>query len=457
MAAHSGPKIHTDNLLLALDGASNKFTGKNTNILADYPWTVGTGSATFFSQNGDGNSRLLDTNSFGATNVVWDVSNQDASSDADGGWNSSTFAVDQTKLYRFSVWVRRKTVGNGSFYLGVYGRNSSQTNFGVLNRSDGAVNTNPYFKASGWWGSANVWYLVVGHVWPVGSGTGAVHPESGIYNTVGEKVSTTGDFVWQSGTFYATHRSYLYYSTDITTNQQFWDPRVDVVSDSKIVAPTTKKLLTNVNARWNLVKKVSDTILSLRKTYLNTSTNSFVFGSDDNDKSISVPLSGNFNKTEGTITCWIKPYGYSGSNGIFVNRSDTTANAVDWFWIGTWSSGSVFYFRLGNVSACCNNDLTISSFSTNYCPTNQWRHLSVSWKSAGTSKIYINGNLISSRSISSIPSTNPSSEGRIGLGHESGSTGSWNGEISKFNIYSNQLSDDAIYRNFIATRSRYGI
>lgn len=456
MGAYSGPKIHTNNLLLAIDGSDNKFTGKESNILANYPWTVGTGSATFFGQNGDGNSRILDTTPFGSTDVVWDVSNQDASSDADGGWGSSSFAIDQTKMYRFSVWVRRKTIGNGNFYLGTYGFNSSGSNFGVLNRSNGAINTNPYFRASGWWGSANVWYLVVGHVWPVNSGTGAVHPDTGIYDTSGNKIATIGDFVWQSGTFYSQHRSYLYYSTDVTTNQQFWDPRVDIVSDANITAPTTQRLITNINSRWNLVKKVSETLLSLRKVYLNKSTNSFVFGADDYDKTIGVPLSENFNKTEGTITCWIKPYGYSSSNGIFVNRSDATANALDWFWIGAWSSGSIFYFRLGDGSACCNNDLTISSFSS-YCPINTWRHLAVSWKSAGTSKIYINGNLINSRSISSIPSTNPSSEGRIGLGHSSGTTGSWNGEISKFNVYSTQLSDDLILQNFNATRSRYGI
>lgn len=456
MSAHSGPKIQTSNLLLALDGKSNKFTGQNTNVLAQYPWVTGTGSATFFSQNGDGNSRILDTNPHGATDVIWDVSNQDATSNADGGWNSSTFSIDNTKMYRFSVWVRRKTVGNGSFYLGTYGRDSNGTNIGVYNRSNGSNNTNPYFRASGWWGSANTWYLVVGHIWPAGSGTGAVHPDTGIYTVSGTKVATPGDFVWRSDNYNSTHRSYLYYSTDTSTNQQFWDPRAEPIDLPSIKAPKIQRIISNVNSKWNLVKRVSETVLSLRKVYLNPSSDSFVFGADDSDKSISVPLSVNFNKLEGTITTWIKPYSYSGSNGIFVNRQDSTPNAVDWFWIGTWSSGSVFYFRLGNGSACCNNDLTISGFSS-YCPTNTWSHLAVSWKSGVTSKIYINGKLITSRSISSIPSTNPSSEGRIGLGHASGTTGSWNGEISKFNIYSKQFDDSEVFQNFIATRSRYNI
>lgn len=456
MSAHSGPNIVKRDMLLALDGANNKYTGKDANLLAPYPWSTGTGSATFFGQNGDGNSRILDTNPHGAVDVIWDVSNQDAASDADGGWNSNNFSVDPKKMYRYSVWVRRKNIGNGSFYLGLYGKNSSGSNIGVLNRSNAANNTNPYFRASGWWGAANVWYLVVAHVWPAGSGAGAVHPESGIYDVAGNKITTTGDFVWRPETSLAIHRSYLYYSTNTSTNQQFWDPRVEVVdAPQQVVAPSISRLIRNVNSRWNIVKPVSQSVLSLRKVFLNPVTESFVFGADDADKTISIPLSNNFNKLEGSITCWIKPYGYNGSNGLFVNRADSTANASDWFWIGTWSSGSLFYFRLGSGSTCCDNDLIISSFSTNHAPVNKWTHLAVTWKSAGTSVIYINGKQVASRSISSIPSTNPSTEGRIGLGHGSGSTGSWNGEIAKFVIYSSQFNSNEIFKNFAASRSRY--
>lgn len=456
MAAHGGPKIVKTGMLLAMDGADNRFTGQNANILAVWPFRVGTGSETGYGQNGDGNSRLLDSNPFGVTDIVWDVSNQDATSDADGGWNSSTFDIDNTKMYRFSVWVRRKNIGNGSFYLGTYGRNSAGSNIGVYNRSNGANNTNPYFRSSGWWGSVNTWYLVVGHIWPAGSGTGAVHPESGIYDVNGNYVTSVGDFVWRPDNAKSTHRSYLYYSTNTATNQQWWDPRVEIVDTPSITSPALSRLFRNVGGRWNLAKKVAETKLSLRKVYLNTTNKSFVFGGSDADKTISVPLSGNFNKLEGTIACWIKPYSYSGSNGLFVNRTDTTANAIDWFWIGTWSSGSLFYLRLGNGSTCCSNDLTISSWSTNHAPVNQWTHVAVTWKSAGTAKIYVNGNVVTSRTISSIPNTNPSTEGRIGLGHGSGSTGSWDGEIAKFNIYNIQMSDSEVRQNFNAMRGRFG-
>lgn len=457
MASHSGPKLKQTGLLLAMDGASNKFTGKDANILAVWPWSVGTGSATGFGQNGDGNSRILDTNPHGARDIIWDVSNQDATSNADGGWNSSNFAVDQSKMYRFSVWIKRKVIGNGSTYLGTYGKNSAGSNIGVRWRSSTSTTTNPYGSARGWPGNANEWYLWVFHVWPYGTGTGSAHPDSGIWRTDGTQlVYENRDMVWLDGTTQAIHRTYLYYSTNTSTNQQFWDPRVEEVEVPSQEAPKLDRLIRSVSSRWNLRKKVSDTVLSLQKVYLNPSTNSFVFGASDSDKTIRIPLAANFNKLEGTISAWVKPYSYSSSNGIFVNRDDSTANATDWLWLGAWSSGSVLYFRLGQSGSCCSNDLTISSFSS-YAPPNQWTYITATWKSSGTSVIYVNGKRITSRSISAIPSTSPSTYGRIGLGHDSGGTGSWNGEISKFNIYSTQLSDLEVFSNFNATRGRYGV
>jgi prepilin-type N-terminal cleavage/methylation domain-containing protein len=198
-------------------------------------WVVGTGSVAEYSVNGDGNSRVMDTNPWGALDVVWDVSNQDVANDADGGWNGSNFNIDNTKMYRFSTFVRRKTIGNGSFYLGTHGYPDP-----VLYRSNGTANANPYFSSRAWWGNANQWYLAVGFVWPAGSGTGSAMPESGIYSMDGTKVTSNIDFVWQPTTTSAHHRSYLYYSIDITTNQQWYQPRVDVVDGAE---PSISELL----------------------------------------------------------------------------------------------------------------------------------------------------------------------------------------------------------------------
>ena len=201
-------------------------------------WTVGIGAVTGYGLNGDGNSRIIDTNPWGVSDIVWDVSNQDAANDSDGGWNGSNFSIDNTKMYRFSVFVRRKVIGNGTFYLGTHGYPDA-----VLRRnSGGTADSNPYFSNRWWWGNANQWYLVTGHVWPAGSGTGPVMSNSGIYALDGTKVATCDDFIWQSTTNSSHLRSYLYYSTDTTTNQQFYQPRVDVVDGTE---PTVSELLNN--------------------------------------------------------------------------------------------------------------------------------------------------------------------------------------------------------------------
>lgn len=474
MAAHSGVKIHSEStLLFAMDSLSPKSRQTDANVLSDWvdAWTAGsTGSSTGMSQVASGNQRILTDNPYGATTVVWDVTDQDTTSNSDGGWTTSTFDINNQQMYRFSLWVRRAANTSGSFYHGLYGRNSAGTNVGVYNRSNGANSTNPYFRGGGWWGSANVWYYVVGHVWPAGSGTGSNHSETGIYTVDGSKIASINDWVWRSDNAKATHRTYLYYNTDLTTRQQWWNPRVEPVETPNAILnvkkhiPIQRVIKEGIGGRWNLRDKATETagVVSLRKVrpVSNTSAGGgFQFGADDDDKSVQVPLANNFNKLEGTISAWVYPSSYAGSNGIFVNRDNTSVNSSDWLWIGSYGSGATLYFRLGNSSGCCGNDLTlgVSNSPTNIIPTNKWTHVTCTWKSGGSSYIYINGVQKATRSISAIPSTSPSSYGRIGLGHDNGTTGAWNGKIDQFRIFSNQLNANAVYRNYTSTKNRYDL
>ena len=203
----------------------------------------------------------------------------------------------------------------------------------------------------------------------------------------------------------------------------------------------------------SLLDLMSTTTLTTNNLTYN-SDNTFNFAGGDATSTVTVPLSTAFNKLTGTIGMWVNPTSYSGSNGLFVNRDNNTANATDWFWIGSWDSANYFFFRLGDGTTCCNNDLVISPWST-VCPTNTWTYVTCSWLSGGESRIYTNGVLRASRAISAIPATNPSATGRIGLGHES--PGSWNGKISTTQIYNRQLTEAEIVQNFNATRGRYGV
>jgi hypothetical protein len=331
MSSTYGAKIVTNGLLFGLDSYNNKVNYNTSNQLAIWPWRIGTGGETGFGPNGDGNSRKVDTTPFGNQDIVWDVSNQDAVSNDDGGWESSNFAVDPNYMYRFSVWVRRKTIGNGSFYLGLYG------NPAALNRWDGGSNNNPYFCSSGWWGNVNEWYLVVGHVWPSGSGTGSRYVDSNTYKTNGDILFGTTDYVWVPGTTSAIHRSYLFYSTDTSTNQQWWQPRVDKMDGTQ---PSIKELL---NGAGNNVDNLRKTQASLNEVYW--TKEGYVFTPSRDNSSISIPLVNTLTKQSGTLEFLVKPDSYGLSDGLFVNRDVPTPNSLDWLWAGYWNSGSNFFYE----------------------------------------------------------------------------------------------------------------
>lgn len=209
----------------------------------------------------------------------------------------------------------------------------------------------------------------------------------------------------------------------------------------------------------NGIRSTNQSILDLANRSTATVSN-LIYASDNtfsfngpSSSSVSVPLSTAFNKLEGTINMWVYPTAYDGGNGYFVNRDDATPNAVDWFWLGPYSG--TFYFRLGNGSDCCSNDLSVGSWAS-YVPLNTWTNICFTWKSAGTSAIYINGSLLTSRAISAVPSTNPSSNGRIGLGHANNYS-FYTGKLPSAQIYNRQLTDQEVTQNFNAYRGRYGI
>lgn len=168
---------------------------------------------------------------------------------------------------------------------------------------------------------------------------------------------------------------------------------------------------------------------------------------------VSVPLATAFNKTEGTINLWLYPTRYNGGNGYFVNREDATANAVDWFWIGPY--GDTLYFRIGNGGDCCSNDLSFGNVST-VIPLNTWVNMCFTWKANGTSVIYKNGVLLTSRAIGNIPNTNPAANGRFGLGHAYADS-YYNGKMPVAQIYNRQFTNAEVISNFNALRGRYGI
>lgn len=242
--------------LMGLDERGNLTVGNNRflelgnpqNRIIDYSvWKDdgSIGSVGEFRANGaaDKSTRVTDTGPFGEQAVLYQANNTDTASTADGGWNSSpTFPIDNTKKYRFAIWMRRKVAGNGSGYWGTHGYGSVN---GIIQVPNGSTpNGNPYFHSGG---VSTEWRLYVGFVHPHDY-TGDLDPDNGIYDTDGNKITTIRDFKWLPESTTANHRAYLYYSTDVTTVQQFAYPRIDVCDGSE---PSIEELIGGVDLLWS--------------------------------------------------------------------------------------------------------------------------------------------------------------------------------------------------------------
>jgi hypothetical protein len=281
-------------------------------------------------------------------------------------------------------------------------------------------------------------------------------------NVAGYQSSTNYDYIGDG--WYRGH--VIWYDTVTRSDSKYWaiNPasatlNVPIVvywcapfrenrNDSTFVAPFVNGTRSATDNLVDLSNR--STITSNNLTYNSDNTFNFTPASGG---TVRVPLSTALNKLEGSIDMWIYPQGYNGGNGYFVNRTGQTPNALDWLWAGPY--GNTFYFRLGDGVGCCNLDLTVSSWSTR-APLNTWRHVCFTWKSANTSAIYVNGELVTSRSITTIPSTSPDTVGEIGNGHAY-NDGSFNGKIPAVKIYDRQLTASEVKQNFAALRGRYGI
>lgn len=191
-------------------------------------WVYGNSSAPAgFPRNptssGGDNYIEHDTLPDGSRGLLWRARSGSATTEnPEGGWNSDGFAIDHTKLYRFTVWIRCFG-GNssGNIYLGPGG--------GTVNDIGGGANGNPYFFAQGRNSLiGGEWYLLAGYVLPSGY-SGGQQNISGLYRaTTGQRVNAGTDFRWISGQTSSWHRAYQFYTNQANNYQDFFDPRVEL-------------------------------------------------------------------------------------------------------------------------------------------------------------------------------------------------------------------------------------
>jgi hypothetical protein len=447
MGTTYGNKIITDGLILNLDAANIKSYPVSNNLIDPSTWTVGTGSVTGFNCNGTSteNNRLLDTDPFGNSVIVWEA-RADVTSGADGGWNTPQFPINLTKTYRFSTWIRRTVLGNGTYYFGTNGYNSASSNIGVLYRSTGSNNTNAYFRATSGSEILTDWFLLVAHVWPEGSGTGSMHLDTGLYTTSGTKIVTPGDYVWNEGTEYTVHRTYLYYSTDTSTRQQWIYPRVDCCDGTE---PTLSDLLSN---NPNIINDLSGNknhgnLINI-PTYNSDNCGSLLF--DGIDDYITFPTI-TMLKESATFMCWcyIDDFTTGKNNlGRFIVRSSTTASSK---MIVVWDGGYGFETNTNSNP----NELygrTTPPISASSITTETIFHFALVFNSS-VSYGYVNGELINSIAISDDLTIDK-------IGSELPANDNYpaylKGKIFNMIIYNRPFSQTEITQNYNTYKGRFG-
>lgn len=221
----------------------NYSLGHSQNLLNTSSWTVGSGSVTGFTANGTApeNVRELGLNHIGEKVVLWKAV-ADIQSNEDGGWNSSYHPIDNTKSYRFSVWIKKTNSYNGSSFFGCQEQSSTMDNHSILGLNGNFYN-NPYFwhthSGNNQLPHLNRWYLLVGFIhhkdYVQTTNQGAIYD-----GVTGELVQNIIDFKFHSNTTEIRHRAYLYYDTNTNDRQYFYEPRIDAVNTSM---PTVDQLL----------------------------------------------------------------------------------------------------------------------------------------------------------------------------------------------------------------------
>jgi hypothetical protein len=191
------------------------------NFASNANWEIATNRPTYSSQDGDlfgvngtaaENSVAWGNDPFGRRVKIWKARNNDAASNADGGWGKIIKGLKKNAGYMSVVYIRRNgTSTNGRFYHGC--KQGTDT----LNL-DGTPNGNPYFHYPTIGElPQDKWLLSVGFIRANNDTSTTQSGLSGIYDVAtGKKLTLSRSFGdYKMGTSgVQSHRTYLYYSTN---------------------------------------------------------------------------------------------------------------------------------------------------------------------------------------------------------------------------------------------------
>ena len=462
MSTAGGPDIpKLNSAAVILDPSNFKGTSfaRDQNMLDYSTWQLNGTSATGFGRNGSEaeNAIISGTGPFGETTLLWET-RCDSVSGADGGWNGSYYSVDSTKTYRLSIWVKgTSSTSSGTFYLGTNGGGAC-----VQKLSDFTGQCNPYWECRGVSGyTQNVWYLVVGHVFPYTYSSSTGHPDSGRYTIADGKVSSNNgcnvgqDMRMAQGTTSLRHRTYHYYSTDNTVRLQLAYPRMDLVDGTE---PSIEQLLggssRNIKNKINRSQQffIANNARIRKYSSLPTERN-YAVDLDGTNDYIDLGSDTTYKTTGGwTVETVVKydsvpgTYNNTTSPGNFIGSDSITYNS--WYW-------SVLTGKL----ALWNRSPGIWKYGSTTLQANTWYHTTLVCQPSGTSyQMYLNG--IAEGGDHTTYSWNSSYAGLriryIGRGNSS-NVRQINGQIGYFKVTTEAMSNEEVYNSFNSIRRRFSL
>jgi hypothetical protein len=331
---------------------------------------------------------------------------------------------------------RTSSTTGGTAYLGGTAWDAAQ----YLKRTvDGVDEPNPYWYYSNISSfTQNVWYLVVGHLYPYNTTYTGRHPDSGLYNA-GSAVKVAdiggntvgGDFKFSSTSTYAYHRVFHYYCGDNTSRLQFYDPRVDLVDGKQ---PSITELVNYSPAQWrDLSGNGNNGVLTNKPTYNSSNKGIIVFDYIDDAVTIAGTLG---TPSTFTLSAWVRSSNISQAQNIF-------------------NANPPFFLRITSSTIRCavytgswifvNGNITLSS--------NVWYNLVLTYDQNFV-KGYINGVL----DVNSAKTGTPVWGGNIRLGYTTGGEDAPSvTNIAVAQIYNRALTAAEISQNYEATKTRFGL
>lgn len=418
----------------------------------------------------------------GLAETVWHGRNHSTNStngsfNGNVGFDSPVVSIDPTKLYRYSVWVNRVFLGNGRVFFG----NDNISN--ILNRSTGLTTDLPYFtvdteNSSAYTGKQNQWVLVVGHVYPQGSGTGSNHPNSGFYlpnsGTTYAGLDTTygGDKIWTSLSTTSKLQVFLYGSTIRNSEVQFLDPRIEVVDGSEIsIEDLTSRSIKNVYdlSTTGAISQV------LNKVDYSSDGGGCVVFDGPGVISTNTPLAFGSNRNI-TWEAWVKPSKlsedpnmYMGAGGLpyFSNRSGRRLlwsvdqagvqvliqSAPEFFVLGAWHQVVCVSEYDGTTTryTVYKNGVKIITTGT----INGGAQVSSDTSTIGLVGQERLGGVSNNGSV--VFSIGNRSNGVRFASRGTGGDNSFRGSVSNARVYSRALTEAEVRQNFNSLRNRFGV